>query len=396
MASLPRLIVVDPTGEVQEQVRAALTLLDRLAIQIDVPGAGEAIEELKHSIPTVMITAWECGDDMRGWELAARVNRAAPDLPMIVLADYDDMLMDDDMLRDSPFIYLKRPYDVSQFLRVLLAILDGRDAREALLTPVMATAAGGTGTPNYGGVPQINVEQARPIIHKFMSDLNAMGVLLVTRDGKVLVEQGALGYLKRDELANALVGSSVTQLALREMLTGSPSLFQFYDGETYDMYVLSAGFHHLVVVLFDGQRGSRELGAVRSFGRRATEDVIAIIGAEALLMSLPVQPVVEEAPVPHRGRQRQNKTDEEIVAVVRADLISEPDQDEMDEMIMPMLDALEGDIDLDALFGDVAMDDNGLFNLDRLAQEMARLEDKSAGGKLDWDKAKELGLLGGE
>lgn len=396
MASLPRLIVVDPTGEVQHQVRAALTLLDRLAIQIDVPGALEAIEEIRHGTPTVLITAWEPGDDMRGWELAARVSRTAPDLPMIVLADYDDMLMDDDMLNDSPFVYFKRPYEVSQFLRVLLAVLDGKDLREAMLTPVMTAAAVGGSPVSSGAVPQINADQARPIIHKFMSDLNAMAVLLVGRDGKVLVEQGTLGYIKRDELANALVGSSLTQLGLREMLTGSPSLFQFYDGETYDLYVLSAGFHHMVVVLFDGQRGSRELGAVRSFGRRATEDLIAIIGAEALLMNLPVAPVEQEAPITHRTR-RQTKTDEEIVAVVRTDFVSEAETRSVNEPAAPILEAFEGHMDFEALFGSaMGSDDNSIFSLDSLSLEMARLDDRTAGGKLDWDKARELGLLGGE
>ena len=399
MASLPRLIVVDPTGEVPEQVRGALALLDRLVIQIDVPSALEALEELKHGKVQVVIIAWEPGDNMRGWELAARVTRTSPDVPMIVLADYDDMLLDDDMLKESPFVYLKRPSDVAQFLRVVTAALDGKDLREAMLAPVMSAVANNTGIAvlNYGAVPQLDADKARPIIHKFMSDLNAMAVLLITRDGKVLVEQGTLGYVKRDEVANALIGSSMTQLALREMLGGTPTLFQFYDGESHDLYVMSAGFHHSVVVLFDGQRGNRELGAVRSFGRRATEDLIALIGAEAVMMSLPM-PTQEEPEVTHRPRLRTTKTDETPIVVKRTDLLKDPDEPAPVLEVAPMMEAIKGDLDLDALFGGFGggNGDGDFFSLDNMEQELSRLEDKTAGGKLDWDKAKELGLLGSE
>jgi len=394
MPTLPRLIIVDPPREIPEQIRGALTLVDRLAIQIDVPGALEALEELKRGKATALIMAWEPGDNMRGWELAARVNRIDPDLPMIVLADYDDTELDEETLKDSPFIYLKRPYDVTQFLRVLTAALDGKNLAEALFAPVVASS--GAVLPQFGAVPQIDPEKARGIIHKFMTDLNAMAVLLVTRDGKVLVEQGTLGYIKREELASALVGSSVTHLTLRDMLAGAPTLFQFFDGETYDLFVLSAGYHHLVVVLFDGQRGNRELGAVRSFGRRATEDLISLIGAEALLMSLPTVIPDEEPTVAHRPRARVARAEDEPVALARANIV-EPEPAPAPAAATPVLEAIEGDLDLDALFGSgTDMDADSLFSLDNLAAELSKIEDKSSGGKLDWDRAQELGLLGGE
>jgi DNA-binding NarL/FixJ family response regulator len=395
MPALPRLIVADPMGLVQEQVRAAVTLIDRVVIQIDVPTAESALEELGVGQAAALITAWNVGDDIRGWELAARAAKVAPNAHVVIVADYEDMDLDDQMLRDSPFLYFKRPYDVAQFLRVLLAIVDGKNPHEAMLPPVTTTASVGTIAPKAISIPRINIEKARPIVHRFLSDLNAMAVLLFSRDGKVLIEQGTLGYVNREELGNALTGSSMSLLALHEMAMGTTALFQFYDGENYDFYVLSVGYHHMLVVVFDGRRGNRELGAVRSFGRRAVEDLIAIIGAEAMILSLSIEePVIEQPTVPQRSRIRQTVSDE-LPRVVRAELLDEPEPEKKAEPA-PMLEEIR-ELDLDKLFSITPeADASSLFDLDQVAQEVARLDDRFTSGTLDWDKAQELGLLGGE
>lgn len=399
MASLPRFVVVDPSGLVQEQVRAALTLLDRVVVQVDVPSAQIAMDELSMSKATALITAWNAGDGMRGWELAGRAIKDAPSMHVIIIADYDDMDLDDQVLRDSPFLYFKRPYDVAQFMRVLVAITDGKDPREALLPPVLSASSVGTIQPKAISIPKIDLEQARPIIYRFMSDIGAMAVLLLSRDGKVLIEQGAVGYVSRDELGNALTGSSMSLLALHEMAIGISSLFQFYDGESYDFYVLSVGFHHMVVAVFDGQRGNRELGVVRSFGRRMVEDLIAIIGAEAMILGLSVEEPETQPALIQRARARQTRTDDEMPRVVRAELselVSAPEPTKSAEL-GPILEQLQDELDLDKLLSVTPEGDlDSLFSLDRVEQEVARLEDRWNTGTLDWDKAQELGLLGGE
>ncbi|MFQ3646556.1 MAG: hypothetical protein SNJ54_15860 [Anaerolineae bacterium] len=398
MAALARFIVVDPTGLVQEQVRAAMTLIDRVVIQIDVPTAESALDELRMGPVTALITSWNVGEGMRGWELAARVAKINADVKVLIVADYEDMDLDEQMLRDSPFLYFKRPYDVAQFLRVLLAVIDGKDPREAMLPPVSTTANVGTIAPKVITIPKIDIEKARPIIYQFMSDLSAMAVLLLSRDGKVLIEQGTLGYINRDELGNALTGSSMSLLALHEMAMGTSALFQFYDGENYDFYVLSVGYHHMVVVVFDGRRGNRELGAVRSFGRRVVEDLIAIIGAEAMILSLSIEEPIVETPVPQRSRIRQTRTEDmpRIVRAELAELVTEPEPAKSAEPA-PILEEIQGELDLDKLLSVTTDGDlDSLFNLDQVAQEVAKLDDRISAGTLDWDKAQELGLLGGE
>jgi DNA-binding NarL/FixJ family response regulator len=401
MPSLPRIITVDPTATLSQQVRSALDLMDRAVIQIDTPGALDALEELKRGECHAVITAWECGDNMRGWEIAAKIKQAAPETAIIVVADYEDVELDEETRAGSPFVYLRRPFDVPQFLRVLDAAVQRKDIFEAMLAP-MSEALGGT-APKFGGVPSINIERAKALVHQLLIDLNAMAILFVTREGKVLIEQGTVGYIQRDEIANALSPSSVSHLTLRDMIGGNASLFQFYDGEAYDVYVLSVGLHHQLCVIFDGQKGGRELGAVRNFGRRATEDLIGILGADAWLMHAPVIEAEEERLERSRTRARatsKRDTSEEPVALARAEIIAKemPKMTETTEFVsnLPKLEAIEGEIDLDLLFAvdETAAED--LFSLDVIEQEVQKVEERASGGKLDWDKAQELGLLGGE
>jgi DNA-binding NarL/FixJ family response regulator len=135
MASLPRIITVDPTGSIPQQIRAALDLMDRLIIQIDVPGPHEALDELKRGGIDAVIAAWTLGNGMQGWELAGKLKQINSNVAIIVFGDYDDTDLDEEMLAQSPFVYLKRPFDVPQLLNVLRAALEGGDIKAALKQP---------------------------------------------------------------------------------------------------------------------------------------------------------------------------------------------------------------------------------------------------------------------
>src|SRR5215510_5559854 len=134
MASLPRIITVDPSGNIKQQISAATDLMDRFVAQIDVPSANYALEEVeiqKGKISAV-IAAWEAGDGMQGWALAGKIRQIDPDVAIILLGDYEDTELDAEMLEQSPFIYLKRPFYIPQFILVLEAAQDGKDICAAL------------------------------------------------------------------------------------------------------------------------------------------------------------------------------------------------------------------------------------------------------------------------
>ncbi len=398
-SSLPRIITVDPTGSIPQQIRGAVDLMDRLIIQIDVPSGEEALDELKRSKCTAIFAAWSPGGNMKGWELAAKVKQIAPDTPIIILADYTDNELDSDTQASSPFIYLHRPFEIDRFLRILNAALDGEDvfaARDKKATTEMSAINLG---PQFSAAPELTqLDKARSLTDKLMSDLNAMAILLCTREGNVLAERGTVGYVDRDELAQKLIPTMVANIELKEMVGGNVSLLQFYDGEEYDIYILSVGLHHFMAIIFDGQRGARELGAVSRYGRRTAEDLIGLLGAEAWIIRREQQQE-KAATTPRKSEvaktiKTQAEEEEEPLELARAEL-STPEPEPVSAM--PQLDAIPDDeFDLDKILGGSFDDSDGadLFSMDAM-EELAKLTDGGKKGTLTPEEAANLGLIQG-
>ncbi|HEX2622114.1 MAG TPA: hypothetical protein VHL11_18280 [Phototrophicaceae bacterium] len=387
---VPRIITVDPTWTLARVVRSALDLLDRPVIQVDVPGATEAYAELSRGC-TLLITNYEVDDTTRGFELALRVKRESQDTSIIVLGDVGDPEeFDQETATESPYAYLCRPVDIQKFLRVVMAGLDGTSLVEAMFPTAMAAPVLNN---ELGPIPYIDVNAAQGIVDTLRVDLGAMAIIMSTRTGDVLMERGAVGLLNRDKLTNALLPGVLTTIEARDMLGGQLTGIQFYDGDNYDVFVLTVGLHHFLCAIFDGQSGSRQFGAVNRFGRRAVEDLIALIGASAFFIQPRAQPTEEKAQAARKKIQKQRETEEmELVTLERAEIGGGMGQEVAPVIEDPKLDPIV-DLDLDKLFGggDASMDDD-LFNLDDMEQ-IASQNMQNSKGKLDMDTARAIGLL---
>ena len=399
MASLPRIITVDPSGSIKQQISAATDLMDRFVAQIDVPSSKYALEEMeiqKGNINAV-IAAWESGDGLQGWALAGKLKQIDENVAIILLGDYDDTELDEDMLEQSPFVYLKRPFDIPQFIRVLEAALDGKDMRAALHKPIGVAAVAATET-DFGSVPSIDVTKSEVIMQGVMSDLNPIASFLSTRNGEVIVARGSTESLDIDEISVYARKSIISNIELRDQIGSNAQALVFYDGDDYDVFVLSVGLHHFMTIVFHGKDGSRQLGAVSRFGRRRAEDLIGLLGINAWA----IERAAPVAPEPRPDVVRKSKTTrvatQEIQAVqelVRASIggSSEDAVAPEPESVIPQLEAIaEDEFDPDALFSANfdENDANDLFSLDAL-EDLTTDEGKK--GTLDWDRAIELGIL---
>lgn len=392
MSSTPRIITVDPTDSIPSQIRAAFDLMDRLVRQVDVPSADEALEELQYAKCDAVIAAWNLGEQTQGWALAAQIKKTSPDTNVIILGDYDDTALDEDTRAQSPFVYLQRPYDIPQLIRVLQAALDGESIFEAAAQP----ATGGTVTRDMGPVPEINIEKATDIVQPLLRDLNALAILLTNREGHVVVEAGTMGLINREELSHVLATGMNTNFDLRDIIGSNASSLEFFDGDQHDIYVISVGFHYFMSIIFDGQHGSRALGAVSRFGRRGAEDLIGVLGANAWLIRRS-EPKAKPEPVMRKSQMRATRPQaaQEEVTLATGSFGGDTDQveavaDVPQEPVMPQLEAIPDDeFDLDAIFGaDGGGDD--FFSMDEM-EELA----KSDGGKgmVGYDQAIDLGIL---
>lgn len=390
MASSPRIVIVDPNDLIPQQVEAAFTLIDRYVTTIKVFLPDDALEEVEAGRVNTVVAAWQLGRGVQGWELAAKVKEIDPNVHVVLLGNYrDDPEPDDEALEQSLFVYLKRPYDPPQLLRILEAAIDNRDIFEA---QYQKNSQASSNVPDLGPVPEINAGRSQAILDALLRELPAMAILLAGRDGSVVTEVGTLSHPERDEIVSKTIPAMLATVDLRDVIGGNASSLQYFDGDDTDIYVISVGLHYFVAIIFDGASGSRQFGAVSRFGRRGAEDLIGILGAEAWFIQ---PPMLEPDPVEAAPRKQQPRVEEETVQLERAQLTSKTEKVEADapDLQVPQMEAI-ADLDLDILFGSDSEDGDAdnLFDLDAM-EELAKETEGSRRNTIDWDAAQDLGLL---
>jgi hypothetical protein len=174
-----------------------------------------------------------------------------------------------------------------------------------------------------------------------------------------------------------------TTIEMSSLVGGQAQSIQFYDGDDKDVFVFSVGLHHFLCAVFDGQAGSRQFGVVNSYGRRAVQDLIALLGASAFVIQRQEAAApVEEAPRPKKGKKA---TEEVEPILVRPEVkVSEPEPlrlepiQNLDLSIFDQLDKMDSDSGED------------LFDIDKLAE----MVNKGSGRKeVSFEEAMELGVL---
>lgn len=392
MVFIPRIVTIDPTGIVARVVRSALELLDLSVIQTDVPFPSDALNMIDDKI-NLVITSYLLGSGLTGLELGQRIKHSSPNTAVIVLADNEGLAIDDDQLSPD-YIYLSRPLDIQRFMQVLLAGLESPDAMQKAYQAGFGGTTIASGDDDLGAVPKIDPNPARKILEKLQSELGSMAVLLADRTGELLLEVGTTNYFNRDELARSLVPMMKTNLGMREIVGGQVTTIQFYDGDNYDIFVLSVGLHHFISVVFEGEQGARQFGFVNRFGRKTVEDLIGLIGANAFFV-IPTPPpapaVREDIPKRQTITAKAVPFAEEPVELARAEIQFDDDTGTF-ETIAPTLEPIT-DLNIDLLFGDGVELDESMFdfdNLDKTGKGDAGLFKK---GKISWDDAKDLGVL---
>jgi CheY-like chemotaxis protein len=311
MPSIPRIVVVDASPVIARIIHGALALLSRQYILIEVPTGEDAWEEVQRSDAALLVTAYQIPGEMNGIQLATRISHESLGTPVIVLAEENDPRLDRQALEGAPFQYFVRPVG-EPFLHGLRIALDGEAAVAAEETePASET--------DLGPIPPINVNKLRDIVVPLMRDVGAMGVILADRTGRVLIDQGATGYIDREKLAVIMGPAFARSADVSPLVGGNAWTMQYYDGERLDVFGLALGIHYFMCLIFEGSnRGA--FGAVTMFGRRAADQMIEMIGDAAYLIKTPEplppeepEPVAEVVEPPVRKRK---KTEEVPAALV--------------------------------------------------------------------------------
>lgn len=387
MASIPRIVVADHIGDVAGIVRGAITMLDRRCIIVEVPSAQEALEELTNASVDLLVAAYGL-PEQNGVELASRAIRESARTSIIVLARPDDPEVDRQTLENSPFMYLVRPLG-EPFLRALRVGLDG----EASVT-VQETGGSSSSALDLGPLPQIDTTAVTDNLMQLMLDTGATGVMFADRLGHVIASEGAANYYDfNKEICAALLGPSVARTAdIRDLTGGNAWTLQYYDGEQYDIFVLSLGVHYFLALLFDGTKRAA-FGTVTNYGRKAVDTILEKLGNEVWSFrrtaTITQTMTVLKVELPEETPAKVATAPEEALPAVAAELISAAVPAEaIPELKLEPVENLDADL----LFGQSINegDFDALFSEDDLKEDAVFL---SGNDIVSFDDAMDMGIL---
>lgn len=270
MASLPRILAVDPNNDIGDIVRGSMILLDRRFRFVEVPTANDALTELQMADFDLIVTAYSL-PDQTGVELAARAIRQSAGTAVIVLATANDPEVAPNTLANAPYSYFIRPVG-EQFLRALRIGLG-----EAVVAEEVAV--GGNSALDLGPIPDIDMKMLRDQTYTILRETVAMGAFVSDRHGRVIHSEGVTGYFDINACSAVLAPHFAGTVMMRDFTAGNAWSMQYFDGDDYDIVAMSLGLHYFIVLIYDGSKRVN-FGAVFS-GRKGTEAIADGLGTEA-------------------------------------------------------------------------------------------------------------------
>jgi hypothetical protein len=371
MASIHRIMVVDTKAKLSDLVRASMSMLGRRSAIYEVPTAEAALDEISRVEFDLVVSALTIDGGTSGFELAKRAIRERAGTTIIIVAAEDDAAIDAEQLQETPVQFMPYPPG-ERFLRALRFGLDGVEAVEVEQS---------SNEFDFGPVPTLDVDKARAILVNTMREAGAIGGLIADRTGRVVVDERT-GYVDKSVIA-ALLGPTFTHATkIGPQIGGLGWTLKFYDGDRYDLFALSLGYHYFAAFLFDDTRIGA-FGAMTRYGRQGAEEIIKLLGDTAYAFEAPpaVAPPVQSA---SRPPSKPPKQATQPLAKVEA-----PPQPTFDA---PILEPV-GEVDLDLLFGESASDDlsfDDLFGNQSMNLDVGNLH----GDKMSFEEAQNMGLLG--
>ncbi len=385
MPSIPRIIVVDAANNLGDLIRPAITMLKRRCVLIESPSAEEALKEIEMDATIDLAVAAYQLDESTGIEWAKTAIREQAGTPIIVIADDSDSVSNEVLNNIPNQIQFLQNFSGEDLLRALRIGLDGEE--------VVQAEEGLVATVDLGPIPPLDADAVLPILRETTRDIGALGALISDRSGRLVVDEGATGYINKSQIA-ALLGPSFAQLAkIAPDVGGDTWGLRYIEGERYNIFALGIGYHYFMLFLVDASnRGA--MGAVMNFGRKGANKITdELLGDGAWTFSAAAtQPIVATppptvaatapTPAPTEAKSPPPVAQETPAAApVEMPALFESDLEPVD------------DLDLDVLFGQDLTDDafEDVFSSDLLDGSASNI---GADSSVSYEEAQNMGLLG--
>lgn len=380
MASIPRIMVVDTSNRLGDLVRAAMAMLDRRYIMVEIPTPQEALDEVFRTEIDLAVTAYMLDGTMSGTEWAERAIREQAGAQIIVAASDNDPKLEPAKLKTMPFQYIA--YTAGEhFLRAIRIGLDGQEVVEAE-EGQSAVAL------DLGPIPTLDIDHARGVLLEAIREIGAIGGLISDRAGRIVVDEGATGYIDKTQMT-ALFGPTFAQaVKVAPQVGGNGWSLKYYEGDRYNLFTLAAGYHYFMLFLVESS-DKLAFGAVTRYGRQGAKRIIDILGDKAWAYA-DIQAVATEMAAPIEAVVVATMPE-----VIPPRVVEQPITDTAELASKLFEEKLEpiADLDLDALFGQ-AQDDaafGDLFSEEALTGDDLLLTDDNT---VSYEEAQDMGLLG--
>ncbi len=256
--SAPRILLVDDERQLSRMLRTSLELSGRGFVVIDVPSGEEALLELGRAPVDLLVTDLRL-PGMSGLELLERARQVNPDLRAIVITGHPSEEMRARAQSLGVVALLPKPIGTNLFL--------------ATVDRALQLAEPGTVAVDASARPHLEARLA-----ELQHELGAQAAALVDPGGAVVAQSGDLSAVDLDQALGPLQAAFQAGLKVSHAL-GSllPANLQFFDGEEHDLYLTNVGAYYGLVIAFSARQGAGKMGAVVHYGRRAADDLLALL-----------------------------------------------------------------------------------------------------------------------
>jgi CheY-like chemotaxis protein len=360
-----RVLLVDDDREVTRVLRSLIDSVDRTVQVVEAPSAEEAMLEARLTPFDLAVVDIRL-PGMDGLELMRRIRKTRPEAQVILITGNSTPRIEAEARQLNPLAYLLKPIRPNEFAAALQKGL----GLKVMPAPVPEDAP------------------AQPTIADRLSslrrDLGCLAVYLADLDGQIIARAGDVSSFNIDELVrHSEVAFSASLNACRLLGGLVPQNLHFFDGDDYDVYVLNVGQLYMLIVLFSGEMGARQMGQVMRYGRQCADDMMNVIAesAPAAEVTTEAMPVVTETiviPIPDA---------EPIIVPGTGPLLSE---------LLPPPEPAEPVIEIKADVLDAASKSLTTADLDSFWDEAATQTEggeETKGNALSFEQAVKLGLV---
>ncbi len=283
-----RILIVEDSMDLGRLLAMTFTDLGPELQVIHMRSAEEAILETgKHSFDLVLADVRLPG--MTGFEMARKLRKRFPDLPLIMMSGMQDERNRKQAQEVGAEAFLAKPLDMPALIELVQRVLGLGGQPPAVEAPVTVT----TPEPEekksaLPAEPVVHVEkkllppQLAQVMEKLHIEAGALAVALLDAEGQVVTGAGEFPMLNFEHEWAMAILAAVSSSGQISTLMGVHSRQELLalQGVAYDMLILPAGEFALVLILPAGRSVLRLAVAVEE-ARLARQDLLLMLGVPA-------------------------------------------------------------------------------------------------------------------